>query len=93
VEELGVGERPPALQGDVIWHDASLNSAQLVDNMPPGHSDGVTAVPAHKGLARRSALFMLVIRSVDARGHLRERAQALAMWRGDNIRTVMVLVG
>src|ERR1700733_3890943 len=32
-EQLGVGERAPALQGDVIWHDASLNSAQLVDNM------------------------------------------------------------
>jgi hypothetical protein len=36
-EQLGVGERAPALQGDVIWHDASLNSAQLVDNMALWH--------------------------------------------------------
>ena len=31
--ELGIGSRPPALQDDVFWHEVSLDSAQLVDNM------------------------------------------------------------
>jgi hypothetical protein len=65
-----VGERPAALQGDVIWHDASLNSAQLVDNMAPWHQEASMTVSVHKGPVRRSLVFMLVISSADVPGIL-----------------------
>jgi hypothetical protein len=54
-EETGVGERPPALQGDVIRHDASLNSAQLVDNMPRDQRPDIDNCACPQELVRQIA--------------------------------------